>query len=275
VSYVEEKDAVRPLIDGDRVLGEPGPVEERFRRFKAPLQIALGRLTARLADRVICPSRKTVEEVERDYGVVGAAVVPNVTGGLDVPAPEPSDADVTEKPYVLFVGRIRIRKGIEILLHALSEEATDVRLLLAGDGEHLEAVETLATSLGLGDRAHFLGRQSAGQVRALLERSRGLVVPSTYEGMPLVILEAMEAGIPVVASSVSGIPEVVVQGETGWLVPCEDVAALAQALSELWKDPEEAARRGRSGRERVDTLYRPINAAEAWLALTARERTRP
>jgi len=205
--------------------------------------------------------------------------VPNVTGGLDVPAPEPSDADVTEKPYVLFVGRIRIRKGIEILLHALSEEATDVRLLLAGDGEHLEAVETLATSLGLGDRAHFLGRQSgrqsAGQVRALLERSRGLVVPSTYEGMPLVILEAMEAGIPVVASSVSGIPEVVVQGETGWLVPCEDVAALAQALSELWKDPEEAARRGRSGRERVDTLYRPSNAAEAWLALTARERTRP
>ena len=206
VSYVEERKAVRPLADGARVLGRPGAVERRFRLYKAPLQILIGRLTAWLADRVLCPSRQTVREVERDYEVRDAAVVPNVTGGLPGVGAEAVAEGLLDKPYLLFVGRIRIRKGIEVLLHAMAEEARSVRLLVAGDGEHRQAVEATSRALGLGDRVLFLGRQSAGQVRALLTGARALVVPSTYEGMPLVILEAMEAGIPVVASAVSGIP---------------------------------------------------------------------
>ncbi len=70
------------------------------------------------------------------------------------------------------------------------------------------------------------------------------MVPSIYEGMPLVVLEAMAAGVPVVASRVSGIPEVVVDGETGWLVPAEDPPALASALAHALADPAERARRG-------------------------------
>jgi len=265
VSYVEERRAVRPLVDGERVLGVPGAVERRFRLFKAPLQIVLGRLTAWLSDLVLCPSWKTVSEVEHDYGVSGASVVPNVTGGLPVAAAEELSAEVSGEPYVLFVGRIRVRKGIEVLLHAMAEESDSVRLLLAGDGEHREAVEATAAELGITDRAVFLGRQSAGQVRSLLAGARALIVPSTYEGMPLVILEAMEAGVPVVASAVSGIPEVVVDGETGWLVPQEDVQSLGRALNEVWQDAAERERRGRAGRERVEDRYRPDNGAEIWL----------
>jgi glycosyltransferase involved in cell wall biosynthesis len=76
----------------------------------------------------------------------------------------------------------------------------------------------------------------------------------------------MEAGVPVVASRVSGIPEVVVGGETGWLVPPEDPAALAGALAEVLAEPDEARRRGEAGRRRVEEKYRPAVAAAAWRA---------
>jgi glycosyltransferase involved in cell wall biosynthesis len=82
--------------------------------------------------------------------------------------------------------------------------------------------------------------------------------------MPLVVLEAMEAGRPVIASRVSGIPEVVVDGETGWLVPPEDPRVLARCIREALSDPAERRRRGLAGRERVLARFRPERAAELW-----------
>lgn len=269
VSYREERRAVRPLVAPDgAVLGRPGRVERRFRRWKAPLHVALGALTARLADRVLAPSAATAREIERDYGVAGVGVLANVTGGLAAP-PAASRTDLAPG-FLLFVGRLRIRKGVEVLLHALEllrrRGAPPPPLVVAGDGEHRAALEATATRLGLdGAAARFLGRTDAAGVRALLAGARALVVPSTYEGMPLVVLEAMAAGVPVVASRVSGIPEVVLDGETGWLVPPEDPAALAAALAEVAGDGVEAARRGAAGWRRVEELYRPRQAAERWL----------
>jgi glycosyltransferase involved in cell wall biosynthesis len=278
VSYVEERRAVRPLVAPDgRVLGWPGAVERRFRRFKAPLQIVLGRLTARLADRVLCPSAATAAEVARDYGVSEIGVLPNVTGAVVPRAAEEDTEDEGEEALtlpegpsqpLLFVGRLRLRKGVEVLLEALrevSEELPDPPpVWIAGDGEHRATLEARVRELGLDDRVRFLGRRTPGQVRALLPRARALVVSSIYEGMPLVVLEAMEAGLPVVASAVSGIPEVVVDGETGWLVPAEDPVALATALGEVLDDPAEAHRRGAAGRRRLDERYRPEHAAARW-----------
>jgi hypothetical protein len=100
VSYVEERRAVRPLVAGGRVLGRPGGVELRFRWLKAPLQILLGRLTARVADLVLAPSAATAAEIRRDYRVGEVGVIPNVTGGLRVePAGEPDG-----EPGYLFCG---------------------------------------------------------------------------------------------------------------------------------------------------------------------------
>ncbi|HYH46766.1 MAG TPA: glycosyltransferase family 4 protein, partial [Thermoanaerobaculia bacterium] len=129
------------------------------------------------------------------------------------------------------------------------------------DGEHRLALESAAAGLA---GVQFLGRCDAGRIRRLLGGAAALVVPSTYEGMPLVVLEAMAAGVPVVASRVSGIPEVVVDGETGWLVPKEDPAALAGALAEVLADASEARRRGEAGRRRVEERFRPLHAAAAW-----------
>jgi glycosyltransferase involved in cell wall biosynthesis len=269
VSYVEELRAVRPLVANGRVLGRPGGVELRFRWLKAPLQIVLGRLTAFVADLVLTPSAATAGEVRRDYGAVDVAVLPNVTGGLGVEA-APRTGEAAAPGYLLFVGRLRIRKGVEVLLEALRElrarrcPPAGARLLIAGDGEHRAALERKAAELALGPAVTFLGRCDAPRVRGLLGGAAALVVPSTYEGMPLVVLEAMEAGVPVVASRVSGIPEVVEDGVTGWLVPPEDPAALAAALARVLEDRDAAKRRGEAGRRRVDERFRPAVAAGTW-----------
>lgn len=266
VSYVEELRAVRPLTAGGRVLGRPGSVEIRFRWLKAPFQILLGLLTARRADLVLAPSAATAAEIRRDYGAAEVAVVPNVTGGLPV---APSGEPEGERGYLLFVGRLRIRKGVEVLLEALRELRRRVPkavLRVAGDGEHRAALERRVKELELESAVAFLGTCDAARVRTLLRGAAALVVPSTYEGMPLVVLEAMEAGVPVVASRVSGIPEVVVDGETGWLAPPEEPEALARALEAVLAHPEEARRRGATGRARVEERYRPRHAAAAWSA---------
>jgi glycosyltransferase involved in cell wall biosynthesis len=283
VSYVEEQRAVRPIVFAGRVLGTPGPAERRFRRFKSPLQIALGRWTARCADVVLAPSAATARELERGYGASDPQVLPNVTSALFDPAsaPLPEEGAVPfdgrfsvsgSDGYLLFVGRLRIRKGVEVLLEAMAllAKQPEARLLIAGDGEHRAALERRTAELGLGARVRFAGRVSAAEVRALLARAAALVVPSTYEGMPLVVLEAMAAAVPVVASRVSGIPEVVLDGETGWLVPPEDPPSLARTLEELRRDRAEAARRGAAGRARVDACYRPRHAAELWESIVAR-----
>ncbi|MEM8960095.1 MAG: glycosyltransferase family 4 protein [Acidobacteriota bacterium] len=269
VSYREEIRSTRALRFAGRVLGEPGAVERRFRYTKGPLQWLLGRWTARLADQVLAPSRKTAAELERDYRVSDVDVLPNVTGGLEITTEPPSDND-EPSGYLLYVGRLRIRKAVEVLLEALAEVRArhpDVRVLIAGDGEQREALERRARELGLGDTVRFLGRASAARVRRLLASARALAVPSIYEGMPLVILEAMEAAVPVVATTVSGIPEVVVDGETGWLVPPEHPPELARALIEVLADPSRATTRGEAGQRRLDELYRPDVVAARWLEI--------
>jgi len=267
VSYVEERRAVRPLRHGDEVLGEPGAVELRFRRFKAPLHILLGRRTARAADLVLAPSAATAAELTRDYGARAAAVLPNASGALPLSPQAVPEVAADAAPGLLFVGRLRVRKGVEVLLRALAllrAEGRVPRLRIAGDGEHRAALERTAARFGVRDQVDFLGRRGAAEIRWLLEHSAALVVPSVYEGMPLVILEAMVAGVPVVASRVSGIPEVVLDPETGWLVPPEDPVALAAALAELFAVPEAARRRGERGRQRLGERYRPEVVAGIW-----------
>jgi glycosyltransferase involved in cell wall biosynthesis len=269
VSYVEELKAVRPLVVGGRVIGTPGGVEIRFRRLKAPFQILLGLITARAADLVLAPSAATAAEIRRDYRVEDVGVIPNVTGGLAV---EPAGEMEGPPGYLLFVGRLRIRKGVEVLLEALRElrgRVPGAVLKIAGDGEHRAALERKAAGLGLGSAVSFLGNRDGSRVRTLLAGAAALVVPSIYEGMPLVVLEAMERGVPVVASAVSGIPEVVVDGETGWLVPPEDPEALAGALAAVLEDPAEARRRGEAGRRRVEEHFRLEGETDAWCRLFA------
>jgi glycosyltransferase involved in cell wall biosynthesis len=134
------------------------------------------------------------------------------------------------------VARLSRQKGHRDLFQALASSPSlgDVQLLIAGTGEEAAALEVDARTRGLSDRVHFLGaRRDVGNLLAAMDV---FVLPSLWEGLPLAMVLAMGAGVPVVATRVAGIPEVVDDGRTGLLVPPSDPEALAAALTRLLED---------------------------------------
>ena len=128
-----------------------------------------------------------------------------------------------------------------------------MRVEVAGGGSCLEDLKGLAAELGVAERVTFLGE--VRDIPALLSRARMFVQPSLSEGIPLTVLEAMARGLPVVATRVGGLPEVVIDGETGLLVPAADPPALAEAVLTLWRDPDAAGRMGDAGRRRAEERF--------------------
>jgi L-malate glycosyltransferase len=179
------------------------------------------------------------------------AVIPN---GLDVCAFPPGPGRAPGQPFtVLFAGRLTEEKGIRVLLQTarLLPAALDLRLLVAGDGPLREEVEREGSAAG--SRLQYLGHQD--DMLPVYRQADLVVMPSLSEGLPMTALEAMASGVPVVASRVGGLPEVVVEGETGLLVEPNDPAALGRALEALAADPERAASMGAAGRRRVEAEF--------------------
>jgi glycosyltransferase involved in cell wall biosynthesis len=129
------------------------------------------------------------------------------------------------------------------------------RLLLAGDGPERERLRRLAVKLGLRERTEFLGDIAHEQVPATLARLDVFAMPSTYEGFGVAALEAEAMEVPVVASAIYGLPDVVDDGVTGLLVPPKDVPALAQAILRLLSDEDERRRMGVAARAFVAERY--------------------
>jgi glycosyltransferase involved in cell wall biosynthesis len=150
------------------------------------------------------------------------------------------------------VGRLALQKGQRHLIAAmplLLERVPRARAIIAGGGDLEDYLRGLASDMGVAERVHVLGPRK--DVPALMHAVDVFVMPSIWEGFGLVLLEAMAAGRPIVASRVATIPEVVADGETGLLVPAGDPLALADALAQLAEDPDRAARMGEAGRERL------------------------
>lgn len=169
---------------------------------------------------------------------------------------------------VMTVGRLVTMKGHRDLIDSvpgLLEAFPELVVLIAGEG-HLRAQLTAqATALGVETHVRLLGHRL--DARELLDAADVFVLPSLHEGMPLAALEAMEASLPVVATRVIGSEEVVVDGETGLLVPAQNASALSQALSVLLADPLLRARQGRAGRRRYDAQFNRRRMAENTLAV--------
>jgi glycosyltransferase involved in cell wall biosynthesis len=136
---------------------------------------------------------------------------------------------------LLYVGRLADKKGVDVLLQALAQ-VPDAHLSVLGDGPDRAALQTLAARLHLDDRVTFAGRQPKAAVLQHLATATAVVIPSRVgsdgdqEGTPVVLMESMAAGVPVVASDLGGLGECVEDGRTGLLVPPGDVGALAEAL---------------------------------------------
>jgi glycosyltransferase involved in cell wall biosynthesis len=161
---------------------------------------------------------------------------------------------VPMEPRLVCVARLGAQKGHLLLIEAaarLVEEGTELELVLVGDGPLRAEVEALVRRRGLEGRVRIAGWMGAAAVREQVIRSRALVLPSFAEGLPVVIMEALALGRPVVTTAIAGTPELVQPGLTGWLVPAGEVDPLVDAMrSALRESPARLAEMGRTGAPR-------------------------
>jgi glycosyltransferase involved in cell wall biosynthesis len=183
---------------------------------------------------------------------------------------EPSAYSAAERNgrRVLFVGRLAGVKGIPVLFAALEKilpDFRDVRVTLIGDGPERRQLEAEAKARGLGGVVEFAGYKSQADVAKALQQTDLFVLPSFAEGVPVVLMEAMAARVPVVSSRVAGIPELVEDGVSGILVAPGDVDALARAMADLLRDPARRVRMGDAGRLKVMAEFN-LQQEAGWLA---------
>jgi glycosyltransferase involved in cell wall biosynthesis len=230
------------LSPGTRVLAEE----------QLPLASGVG--AQRLVKRVLCSrldahvsvgehAARLIEQLaELPAGSVRG--IPNGVPEVDAGHPERP----FEGPTVGSLGRLSDQKAFHVLVEALAE-LPQASLVLVGDGPERARIERLAAELGVADRLLITGwREDAARWLAAFDV---FALPSLYEGLPLAVLEAMRAGLPVVATDVGSVAEAVVPEETGLLVQPGDARAFAGALRRLLDDPELLSRMGRRGRERA------------------------
>ncbi len=211
---------------------------------------ALQRVAFRAGVRPVAIGDAVATSIRDLYGIEPAATIPN---GIPVAqfAPPPGArerlrAELGVPPnarVAISVGRLNPQKNHALLLDAFARVRPDAWLLVAGDGDLRPALEAQAAALGLAARVRFLG--SRRDVPALFAASDAMVLASSWEGNPLVVMEAMAAGLPVAATSVGCVPELV-SSATGRLVPAGDATALAVAIDHVL-DPAHGPALGAAG----------------------------
>lgn len=225
-----------------------------------PRRELIKRYTRNLDDAVIAVC-ELARQVEIERTAVDPAKVITIYNGIDLLSsisdmmPDKLRSDLAippGSPVVICVSRLHPQKGHDDLLAAW-QQVTAVYprayLLIVGDGERRLELEEMVAKRPLLSQVRFSGQRT--DIPDLLALSSLFVLPSLWEGLPNVILEAMAAELPVVATAVGGTPELVIDGVTGRLVPPRDATALAEAVLSLLRDPGQAAQMGRNGRQRV------------------------
>jgi glycosyltransferase involved in cell wall biosynthesis len=180
-----------------------------------------------------------MKRVMQDLYDRNIAVVPNGFNIEDYPD-EPSFEDrATHGKGILFVGRLKPVKGVQYLITSMKkvhEEMPDARLFLVGDGEERERLAALSTQLGLEKYVQFTGIVPHEKVKIFMQQADVFVLPSLSEGFPNVILEAMACGLPIIASRVGGIPDILTNDTNGYLVEVKDTNDLANKILLLLSD---------------------------------------
>jgi glycosyltransferase involved in cell wall biosynthesis len=227
------------------------------------------------ADGVLCISDFCRSQL---MGLVTEAEWPKlhvVHCGVPLPAFAPVERAGDGPLHVLCVGRLVPEKGQALLLEALRtllDDGVAARLTLVGDGPRRADLERRAAELGLGDAVHFAGAVGQDEIRRHYVEADVFALPSFAEGVPVVLMEAMATGLPVVTTRIAGIPELVEDGVSGCVLPPGRVDLLAAALAELAADPERRRRMGAAGRAAVEAGYDIDGIADqlvSWFAATA------
>jgi glycosyltransferase involved in cell wall biosynthesis len=235
---------------GTRVVYTPhgGALHEDPKRPRGRVYFAVERVLAKLTDGLVFTSEFEARAYRR---LVGAPACPTrvVHNGVSERDFEPLEAASAATDFV-FIGELRHLKGLDLLLHALVD--VDATAAIVGSGPDEDELRRLASRLHLHDRVTFLGRLPA---RDAFTRGRCLVMPSRAESLPYIVLEAAAAGVPLIASDVGGIPEIIGSLPIP-LVPPNDVAALRGSLREFLDRPQTFVARAESLRTRMRSSFR-------------------
>lgn len=168
---------------------------------------------------------------------------------------------------LLYTGRLAAVKGLPILLESLVQVKAahpDLLLTVVGDGADRPQLQQLTAQLGLNENVNFVGYQSQASVRQFMQETDVFVLPSFAEGLPVSLMEALAAGVPVVTTQIAGVSELVESGINGYLVPPGNVAELADRIEKLLADPALRAQMGAAGRLKVAQEF-DIQQEAAWL----------
>ncbi len=212
----------------------------------------------RFIDRVITVSENNRDHLAGNHHVPPEKIDVVHIGIPDIPVPARGDSRgrLGLNPdlfYLLIAGSLEKRKGHEILFRAALTLPERIHILVAGSGALDESYRQIADSLGIGDRVHFLGQRD--DIPDLLAASDIMVLPSLLEATPYIVIEAMAAGIPVIASGIFGIPELVKDSETGILVEPGNEASLAASIMKLMDNESLRTGMGKAGLARFRSYF--------------------
>ncbi|MEK6622407.1 MAG: glycosyltransferase family 4 protein [Planctomycetota bacterium] len=239
--------------------------EGYFGKTKTFVFTVLERFAARFTDKIITLTKNGISPYIK-AGIGKESQFDYIYNGVDVASLEKKKCDTMQKRrelgidagsfVVVTAGRLVPVKGQAFLISAMSgivKEAPNVMLVVLGDGELRSRLEEQARALKLEDRVLFTGMRN--DVPEIVSCCDVFALPSVNEGFGVVLLEAMAVKCPIVATGVGGVPEVILDGITGILVPPKDPAQLAQAILKLMKDPQLSARLAGSGYQRLKTHF--------------------
>lgn len=246
-------------------------------RASRSLPRLLWRLLVGSSDAIVACSESFRIRVADTFPAVASRVL-TIRNGLDVArfldererGPSPDHVQMPPR-FILSIATFEHKKGLDVLLRAFQEVLHgrhDVSLVMIGASRpYRHTLEKLASDLGVGHRLQLIENLPHGRVHAYLERAMLFVLPSREEPFGLVLLEAGAYRRPVIGTAVGGIPEVITHGETGILVPADDVSALSREISRLLDRPDERERLGRALSEHVSRHFRWSDAYHAYAAL--------
>lgn len=226
--------------------------------------VTVNRLLERSVDKFICVAHNLCRILVERHCIAPKKII-TIPNGIDISAFDcgRSRADILRefgipenKVLVGFIGRMVWEKGINVFLEAASElckKRADIHFLLVGDGPLQGDLKQQARDLGIAKTCSFTGFRS--DISAVLKVTDIVALPSFVEGLPMVILEAMAAKVPVVASAVGGIPEMIREGKNGFCVPPGDVASLSEKLLFLVNDKDLREKMGKAAKRHVEESF--------------------
>ncbi len=237
-------------------------VELRWVQSGLPWLRGFVKWALRTSDAVVAISSYTAREIAR-FAQVPVRVIPYTLGFADDARPPQVTRGTRQEFRIVFVGRLVERKGVTHLIEAVRRLPVELRphLTVIGEGPERQALEAQVQVAGLERRVAILGRIPDESLREAYAGSDVMVLPSILdsrgdtEGLGVVLLEAMSYGIPVVASDIGGITDIIESGKSGLLVPPADPERLAQALERIARDPALARRLGEAGEQRVRQAF--------------------